>query len=311
MAASEPSPNVTPDAASQTQAAGTEPGNPDHHGSAPAESRNLFQRWRSVDSAIAFPAVMSIVASLIGAVIGGLVAAYTTQGTVKATQDGIRLQVEAERSAQLREARGRVYQQFLDAMSELDMAYDSWTSCAKVTAYATGEPSSHATIHLPALLGYNWSPDKSSNEPTQTQYEKCAAAEDTYKHMRVDARKGLNGMYAWGSAKALADTRVYLSLYPNLSNCDSGLESANWRRYCRGTWATESSGLTEATVIHLWYLGGRIGDHDLDTPDEPRATDEGAMGAAWLAFSRAYVNPYILPHGASVPLPQRSELQVM
>ena len=164
---------------------------------------------------VLFPAVMSVVASLVGAAVGGLVTAYATQATVRAQVDSAHLQAESDRAIQVRDARGRTYENLLNTAADADALLERFLSCSAaawdLTSSAAEPVGPDSTITL------------TRRNLTADVYAACQEAAVAYADARLLVEKARNGLYEWGTREAVTAAEHLATVFPMITCSPAGL----------------------------------------------------------------------------------------
>ncbi|MFD0745240.1 hypothetical protein ACFQ1L_28110 [Phytohabitans flavus] len=188
-------------------------------------------RRRGIDQNLLI-AILSVISSLLGAVVGGLVTAYVAGTSVTAQRDTTRIQAEADRAIQLREARGRVYEAFLNAVADANATLADVHACTaensanwEFVAFSPGpdEQTMYLRVSTPVLAA--------------AQHAACRPGAAAYAEARHQAEKAFNAVYQWGTRETVSAAQRLTLLLPrvecpsfgeNARRCVHGLIVASW-----------------------------------------------------------------------------------
>ncbi|GAB4060145.1 hypothetical protein [Catellatospora paridis] len=213
----------------------------------------------------------SIISSLVGALVGGLLTIAATQATIEAQLAAVSAQAEADRMAQIREARGRIYSDFLDGLSGLKSSLRTLQHCVTETF---GEPPSRVFLSSVTNAGRDGQPAECERAPRQYMTDR----------MRVQGIR--DHLTVWGSAELYNRASLILPAFPEFDDCVARANAARDKvmTTCSFIYVDMSP------LLHLWYVGGLVGKDSSNPPPaiEPTDSTSSDFEKATEAFGSAF-----------------------
>ncbi|WP_155387722.1 hypothetical protein [Catellatospora paridis] len=163
-------------------------------------------------------------------------------------------QAEVDRLAQIREARGRVYTDFLDSLYDLKISLRSLQRCV---TDSIGAPPLQVFLTITTVTARDG------------QSVECEQAPRQYATDRMRVQRIHGQLTVWSSAEFMNRASLILSTFPEIDYCTAHVNSARDEvmKQCDFSYRDMSP------LLHLWYAGGLFGVDNGKRPPAIEPTD--------------------------------------